>query len=57
MREIQERIQQLQEDEKARIPIANPLPWTTEFPEVKRFPEYLCIAEEFQNNDGIAIHL
>jgi len=39
MREIQERIQQQQEEVKARIPIANPLPWTTDFPEVNIFPE------------------
>ncbi|XP_024377428.1 protein TPX2 isoform X1 [Physcomitrium patens] len=38
MREIQVRIQQQQEEVKARIPIAHPLPWTTEFPEVPPKP-------------------
>lgn len=38
MRDIQERIQQQQMEAKARIPIANPLPWTTDFPEVPPKP-------------------
>jgi hypothetical protein len=40
MRDIQERIQQQQMEAKARIPIANPLPWTTDFPEVNTFNEH-----------------
>ncbi|KAG0588788.1 hypothetical protein KC19_2G269000 [Ceratodon purpureus] len=38
MRDIQERIQQQQMEVDARIPIANPLPWTTDFPEVPPKP-------------------
>nr|XP_024400115.1 protein TPX2-like isoform X2 [Physcomitrium patens] len=38
MREIQERIRQQQDESKARIPIANPLPLTTEIPDIPPKP-------------------
>ncbi|KAG0614517.1 hypothetical protein M758_6G183400 [Ceratodon purpureus] len=57
MRHIQERFQQQQEEAKARIPIAHPLPLTTEVPEVfPKPPPKECTKPEPFRLESLMLH-